>query len=227
MFDEGKKVHVVQQRLDRAQIVEAAIAFVDGCGLDELTMRRLGTALEVEAMALYRHISGRADLLEAMVDELIDGLFDDELMTEDSRSWEEYLQRVANATRKLAVAHPRIFPLIATQPPQAPWLRPPPRSIRWVEDFLSSLQAFGFSDTEAVGAYKAFTSFLVGALLLQASSMTPEALGEEDGSSSQTDLSEYPTVERLQDLLMEDHAQREFDDALDDLIERIRTSTEK
>ena len=168
---------MVQQRLDRAQVVESAIAFVDACGLDELTMRRLGTALDVEAMALYRHVSGRADLLEAMVDELIDGLFDDELMTEDSQSWEEYLQRVANATRNLACAHPRIFPLIATQPPEAPWLRPPLRSVRWVEDFLSSLLRFGFSDAQAVAAYKAFTSFLVGALLLQVASTAPEILG--------------------------------------------------
>jgi TetR/AcrR family tetracycline transcriptional repressor len=218
-------VQVVQQRLDRAQVVESAIAFVDACGLDELTMRRLGTALDVEAMALYRHVSGRADLLEAMVDELIDGLFDDELMTEDSQSWEEYLQRVANATRNLACAHPRIFPLIATQPPEAPWLRPPLRSVRWVEDFLSSLLRFGFSDAQAVAAYKAFTSFLVGALLLQVASMAPETLGEE-GEGHSTDLTEHPTVQRLQNLLMEDHAQREFDDALDDLIERIRISTQ-
>ncbi len=221
-------MQVVQQRLDRTQIVESAIAFVDACGLGELTMRRLGTVLEVEAMALYRHISGRADLLEAMVDELIDGLFDDELMTEDAHSWEEYLQRVANATRKLAIGHPRIFPLIATQPPAAPWLRPPLRSVRWVEEFLSSLQRFGFSDRDAVAAYKSFTSFLVGALLLHAASLTPEAIGDEDAeASSETDLGQYPTVQRLQDLLREDHTQREFDDALDDLIERIRTSRDK
>ena len=221
-------MRVVQQRLDRAQVVESAIAFVDACGLSELTMRRLGTALDVEAMALYRHVSGRADLLEAMVDELIDGLFDDELMTEDAHSWEEYLQRVANATRKLAIGHPRIFPLIATQPPAAPWLRPPLRSVRWVEDFLSSLQHFGFSDADAVAAYKAFTSFLVGALLLHAASLSPEVIGDEDGdASSKTDLGQYPTVQRLQDLLMEDHTQREFDDALDDLIERIRTIRDK
>ena len=217
---------MVQQRLDRAQVVESAIAFVDACGISELTMRRLGTALDVEAMALYRHVSGRADLLEAMVDDLIDGLFDDELMTEDSHSWEEYMQRVANATRNLALEHPRIFPLIATQPPQAPWLRPPLRSMRWVEDFLSSLKRFGFADADAVSAYKAFTSFLVGALLLQAAPLTPEVLGDEETASSDDDLDGYPTVQRLQHLLTEDHAQREFDDALDDLIERIRTSTQ-
>lgn len=48
---QGKRVHVVQQRLDRDRSVEAAIAFVDVNGLGELTMRRLDTALGVEAMA--------------------------------------------------------------------------------------------------------------------------------------------------------------------------------
>lgn len=221
---------MAQQRLTRDHTVRAAIAFVDAHGIDALTMRRLGDVLGVEAMALYRHVSGRGDLLEAMVSELIDSLFENELMTQRPASWEDYLQRVANATRQLAREHPEIFPLIATQPAQAPWLRPPLRSLRWVEDFLSTLQRFGFSDETAVGAYKAFTSFLIGDLLLHVHSSSFDTIvGADDDESSdeESPLSGYPTVSRLSELLGQDHRQREFDDALDDLIDRIRTTLSK
>ena len=60
-------------------------------------------------------------------------------------------EKVAKTTKDLAYDHPGIFPLIATQPAQAPWLRPPLRSLRRVEEFLSTLKRFGFSDAAAVG----------------------------------------------------------------------------
>ncbi len=76
---------------------------------------------------------------------------------------------MAHCVRRLALAHPKAFPLIASRPVEAPWLRPPLRSLRWVETFLDGLIGEGFSDTAAVGAYRAFTSFLLGHLLLEVS----------------------------------------------------------
>lgn len=221
---------MAQKHLTRDHIVLTAIAFVDEHGLDALTMRRLGDLIGVKAMALYRHVSGREDLLEGMVSNLIDNLFENELMIQTPTSWEDYLQRVANATLPLARKHPEIFPLIATQPSEAPWLRPPLRSLRWVEDFLSTLQRFGFSDENAVNAYTAFTSFLIGDLLLQVHSTGVDHVIGFDGdeaSNEESDLSAYPTVIKLSELLGQDHSQREFDDALDSLIERIRWTLTK
>lgn len=216
---------MARQRLRRTDVVQAAITFIDENGVQALTMRRLGAALGVEAMALYRHVPGREELVSAAVSELIDDLFNDDLMQEKPSSWEGYFQYVANAMRKLALTHPKMFPLMITQPPDAPWLRPPLRSIRWVDYFLSSLKGYGFSDDNAVSAYKAFTSFLLGDLLLQVSALgvSPVPIAE-NGSESQDNenLADYPTVQRLQNKLAENHSDREFDDGLDDLIERLR-----
>ena len=41
--------------------------------------------------------------------------------------------------RRIAVDHAPAFPLVATRPPAAPWVRPPLRSLRWVESFLDAL----------------------------------------------------------------------------------------
>ena len=57
--------------LSRERIAAAAVALIDGEGLDALSMRRLGAALGVEAMSLYRHFPSKAALLEAVVARLL------------------------------------------------------------------------------------------------------------------------------------------------------------
>lgn len=212
-------------RLTRERILNSAIAYIDSCGPQSVTMRRIGSVLGVEAMALYRHVGGKERMLAGVVDKLIDDRLDDSRITAGAGSWEGYLHNVGDTMRDLEKRHPRAFPLIATHPPEAPWLRPPLRSIRWVEHFLASLLEFGFSERHAVQAYKAFTGFLLGDLLLDATSRGGEvSLMELDGEGAGVteSLGDYPTVLELQNLLSADHAEREFDDGLDDLIERIR-----
>ena len=54
--------------LTREVIVEAAIDVIDEAGLEGLTMRRLGAALAVDAMAVYGYFTGKAELLDAVVE---------------------------------------------------------------------------------------------------------------------------------------------------------------
>ena len=218
--------------LSRERILDAAIAFVDARGLTALTMRRLGTELGVEAMSLYRYVDGRDDLLEGMVDEMVDRLHldPDGVRPGSGEGWQAYLQWLAHGVRGLAREHPNVFPLIATRHPAAPWLRPPLRSLRVVEDFLSTLVARGFTDDGAVAAYRAFSSFLLGHLLLEATvlgSRTAPAMELTDvarsmpTTNSSVDMRDYPLLRRLEDQLSEDHASAEFERALEDLLDRM------
>jgi TetR/AcrR family tetracycline transcriptional repressor len=60
--------------LRRAKVVEGALELLDAEGLDGLTMRRLGLALNVQAGALYRHFPNKEALLDAMADRLLEGV---------------------------------------------------------------------------------------------------------------------------------------------------------
>nr|WP_268932586.1 TetR/AcrR family transcriptional regulator [Microbacterium paulum] len=62
--------------LDRDRVVEAAIGYADAHGLDATTMRRLGEALGVTPMALYKHVASREGLIDAMVDRLVAAIDD-------------------------------------------------------------------------------------------------------------------------------------------------------
>lgn len=123
------------------------------------------------------------------------------------------------------------FPLIATRHPAAPWLRPPLRSLRVVEEFLDSLMSRGFNEDQAIAAYLSFTSFLLGHLLLESAARgastapveEPLNEGEADLPNADVELSvtDYPIVARLKNKLSEDHTEAEFEQALEALLERM------
>lgn len=61
-------------RLNRSNIVEAALAIVRAEGLGAVTMRRVATDLGAGAMSLYRHVTDRDDLLVGMMDQVAVGI---------------------------------------------------------------------------------------------------------------------------------------------------------
>ncbi len=217
----------VRTPLDRRRVLAAAIEFIDEHGLEALTMRRMGAYLGVEGMALYRHVTGREDLLDGVVELVIDELYGDpEVYLAPKHGWQDYLQRLAHGVRRMAIAHPAVFPLIATRPPAAPWIRPPLRSVRWLESFLDALTSHGFSDGAAVAAYRAYTSFLLGHLLLEVSQrgvpISPLDDPEQSAVEEDRSLAEYPHVRRLAPLLSEDESAAEFEESLENLLDRLQ-----
>lgn len=215
--------------LSRELIITAAVAFVDNNGLPALTMRGLGKELGVEAMSLYRYVNGREDLLEGIVERMVGELHLDPATMEPLNGWQAYLQWLAHGVRRLAHEHPAIFPLIATRHPGAPWLRPPLRSLEVVEDFLSELVSRGFSDERAIAAYRAFSSFLLGHLLLEATALDSQAIIPADSSGldaltaapAEYSVTDYPQVARLSRQLSEDHSAAEFEASLENLLDRL------
>lgn len=221
------------RRLDREVVVKGALRAIDRHGAQGLTMRGLGQDLGVEAMSLYRYVTGREDVLEAVVAHLLDGITD-RLDEQLSGSWQAYLQTLAHSMRELAMEHPHAFPLVATRHPAAPWLRPPLRSIEVVEHFLRTLGDFGFSDDQTVRVYRSFSSFLLGHLLLEATlhgaetSPVEEPLDEGGADipnrDEKVELAADSEVLRLRSKLSEDHGKEEFEISLETLLDRIELS---
>ncbi|MBF4583415.1 TetR/AcrR family transcriptional regulator C-terminal domain-containing protein [Curtobacterium sp. VKM Ac-2865] len=217
-------------RLSRDLIIAAALTQIDESGPSGLSMRSLAQQLGVEAMSLYRYVHGKEDLLEGVVASLMSELTA-RLDEAEGDHWQAFLQTVAHEVRRIATDHPKAFPLVATRHPAAPWLRPPLRSVEVVNTFLSAMTTAGFSDTRAVDAYRAFSSFLLGQLLLQSVVRGAEAgpaeepldeggaeVPQGDGSMS---LDVAPEVRRLRGLLSEDRSDEEFEVSLEALLDRL------
>ncbi len=210
--------------LDRNRVVRAAIELIDEEGIHALSMRRLGRRLDVEAMSLYAHVQSRENLLDGVIEAVVEDLFDDpDTHIMETDSWQDYLVRVANGVRHSALIHPQVFPLVATRPPEAPWIRPPLRSLRWVESFLASLRTHGFDDDTAVYTYRAFTSFLLGHLLLEVAAIGADVgpVPAADADPHPLRLDDYPNLQQLRPKLAQNEAAAEFEESLDNLLNRL------
>lgn len=175
---------VRRMALSRELIVTETLALVDEQGIAAASMRSVGDRLHVRAMSLYRHFGSREELFDGVVERIVDELSNDPDVPESQRDigWREYLDRLARGVRRYARAHPHAFPLVATRPPEAPWVNPPLRSLRWIESMLANLAEAGFTDDEVLFTYRTFNSFLLGYLLLETSAMVIDDPQPGDGS---------------------------------------------
>ena len=101
-------------------------------------------------------------------------------------------------------------------------MRPPLRSLRWIESLLEVMTDAGFSDENAAAVYRAFSSFLLGYLLLEVSAKGVETGPvEEPDVSPIEDLSRYPILQRLEPHLSIDVAAQDFEESLEALLDRV------
>lgn len=211
--------------LDRSKILAGAVALIDQDGIRAFTMRRLGEYLGVEGMAIYHHLPGRDALLDGVVEMVTDELYGDPDVYLEGTDWQEYLIRLAHGIRRIALGHPQVFPLVATRPPEAPWIKPPLRSLRWIEAMLTTLRRCGFSDQSAVTAYQAFSSFLLGHLLLEVSAegadVGPVAEPDPHNTPASDGLHGYPLLQELEPLLAANRSAVMFEEALESLLDRL------
>jgi AcrR family transcriptional regulator len=210
--------------ITRQKVMAAAVAVIDDGGLRDFSIRRVADRFGVEAMAMYHYVHGREDLLDGIVEYVIDDLYGDPDVHMNTDNWQDYLVRLAHGVRRIALAHPQVFPLIATRPPAAPWVRPPLRSLRWTESFLDTLARCGFDGPSSVAAYRGFSSFLLGHLLLEVSAqggdISPIEQNPPDTGQS-VGLASYPRLQSLQESLSEDHSAEEFEESLENLLDRL------
>lgn len=102
---------MVKRALSRERVLAAAVALVDAEGLAALTMRRLATEVEVEAMSLYYHLPNK----EALLDGVVGTVLAEIPRTGDAPDWRETLRRQFLAARQVMLRHPWAPGLLASR----------------------------------------------------------------------------------------------------------------
>lgn len=147
--------------LTRELILSCALGIIDRDGIDGLTMRRLGKALDRDPMTLYRHAPNKAALLDGIAETVLEQLVVD---TADG-DWVTQLREVARRFRWLALDHPHVVPLLVTRPLATPLGLRPLGTLRPLENILSLLTRAGFAGADALHVYRALFGFLHGHVL--------------------------------------------------------------
>ncbi|GAC1434158.1 MAG: TetR/AcrR family transcriptional regulator C-terminal domain-containing protein [Solirubrobacteraceae bacterium] len=145
-------------RLSREGILSAALELVDNEGAQALTMRRLGSALGVEAMSLYRHVANKEALLDSLAERLMAQIT---VPGGAGDSWEASARGFAIGMRKVARAHPAAFELVALRALCTAEALVP------VEQLLAAFRRAGFSPARAVATYRLLSSYARGFALME------------------------------------------------------------
>lgn len=103
--------------LNRQRIVEAALAIIDGEGLDALSTRRLARRLRVQAPSLYNHFATKEEILDAAGDAVIAQV---DLSMFGRDPWPDALRTWAHAYRAACAAHPNLVPFLVRGPGRRP-----------------------------------------------------------------------------------------------------------
>ncbi len=151
-------------RLSRRRILRAALRLIDREGIEAFSMRRLGAALGVEAMSLYRHVPNREAVLDGVVELLAEEI---EVPHAGSEPWPQMMRRIVCSYRKLAHAHPHAFPLIALRPLSTP------KAIARGEATIALLVDAGIDERRAVLTFRTLASYANGYLLEELAPGTP------------------------------------------------------
>jgi AcrR family transcriptional regulator len=153
--DQGK-----HRGLTRAAIVGRALKIGETEGLQAVSLRRLASELGVTPMALYRHVRDKQDLINAMAEQVMEGL-DLTVGFRASMSWTQRVRRAMLNFRDQMDARPLALQLqiaYGGDNLSAFW--------RPVEDVLGILLLAGFKPREAAKLIRIVTNLLAGYVLL-------------------------------------------------------------
>ncbi len=141
--------------LDGDRIERAALQLIEKDGLAELSMRRLGAALGVEAMSLYHHYPSKAHLLDSLVDRLLATI----PAPDPSLPWREQVRHICLAYRQLGLRYPRFAHFFVVH-------RLNTRGgLAFLERIASIFADAGFGDELAARSFRVMGYYLMGAVL--------------------------------------------------------------
>jgi AcrR family transcriptional regulator len=172
--------------LSPERVVTAALRLVDRRGLRALSMRRLGGALGVEAMSLYKHVPGKPALLDLLVERVLSGI----APPPTGASWERRIRHVAGELRRVSLTHPHIFPLLATRVPASP------KALAPLEALLGAIIDAEVDDARAPGHFWTFIAWSTGALLAETAALTGSG-APGFGIPPELDPTAFPALARL------------------------------
>lgn len=146
-------------RLDREQVVHTSLRLLDEVGLDGLTLRRVAAELDVQAPALYWHVTNKQDLLDHMAHAMTGPWMQNIRTTGAGQRWDDWLTGVARTYRTLLLSHRDGARLVAGT-------RPLPDSLPLLDGCIAAFQqSTGCGPGQALQCLTTIIAFVRGFVL--------------------------------------------------------------
>jgi AcrR family transcriptional regulator len=145
---------VKSEPLDRERITRVALALIDEQGIEQLSMRRLGSILGVEAMTLYYYFRNKAELLDGILDLVLA-----EVTAKMSLEGPPLVRArmTFDGLRQIAIDHPHAFLSMVSRRFGTR------QALEFYERLLQLFHDAGLSDEQSARYYRLMASFTAGA----------------------------------------------------------------
>lgn len=156
--------------LPRQRIIDTALLIVDEDGPGALSLRTLAARLSSSTSTLYRHVSGRSELIELVVDQLVG---DAHAAAGDLTplKWTDALRRIVTSLFDVLSHHGRAAALLADTVPRGP------NSMAVREQMLGILLGEGMPPLDALRAVATLGHYVVGFAMQSPVPDTPSQAG--------------------------------------------------
>jgi TetR/AcrR family tetracycline transcriptional repressor len=213
-----------RRTLTRDAVLDAALALADEGGLGAVSMRRLAAGLGVEAMSLYNHVSGKAELLDGMASRVFETI----ALPEASLSWDQRVRALIRGCHAALRAHPAVVQALVAEAAN-------PRSagaLSVIDAILGALFDAGLDERAAARAYRSLIGLVFGSVLAATADPAVAAIPEGERTEPIADWftrmatpSRLPHLYRALPALLDADCGADFDDELDLLIHGLRAAT--
>jgi AcrR family transcriptional regulator len=203
--------------LTRERVLETALQLADHGGIEALSMRKLGQALGVEAMAVYYHLANKDEVLDGIVDLVFAQIH----LPVEGAPWKAEMRRRGISLYEVLQRHRWAIGMMEAR------VQAGPANLRHHDAVIGNLQAAGFSSPMVAHAYSVLDGYIYGFALTKMSLPfeTPEDV--EDVTQRMMEpfpSTEYPHLARFvnEHIMRPDYAfTEEFEYGLDLILDAL------
>jgi AcrR family transcriptional regulator len=156
-----------RRALTQERVVAEALVIIAGGGAQSLSMRALAARLGVVPGALYRHVRGKEQLYDLILDAVLGEV---DWRADPATPWTAQVAALARRLRAILETHPGVAALLKTRDPLSP------TSLDLAEAFLEPLLAAGLSGREAALAFRVVYDYTLGFALADPTSPAEQRL---------------------------------------------------
>jgi AcrR family transcriptional regulator len=156
-----------RRALTRERVVAEALTVIAADGAQSLSMRGLAARLGVVPGALYRHVRGKEQLYDLILDAVLGEV---DCRADPGAPWTAQVAALARRLRAVLENHPGAAALLKTRDPLSP------TSLALAEAFLAPLHAAGLPGREAALAFRLIYDYTLGFALADPTSPAEQRL---------------------------------------------------
>lgn len=182
--EKTRKPRARKTPLTRTKVLRTALRLADKGGIEGLSMRKLASALKVEAMSLYNHVANKDDLLEGLVELVVAEVH----VPVIGGDWREQMRLRAQSAHRVLMAHGWATQLFVSRANVGP------NMLRYVDATIGCLTAAGFSYADADHAWNVLDAHIYGftQIALNFPFEPDEYADVAEEYTSQTPMDDYP-----------------------------------